>query len=366
MATTKPGRTVAADKKKDWQPFPREAYETLMHGLVHFSAKTSNSNTPAFGIRLSTAGRSELPYVAVSTMADIPADYTSTGNNGANAKMLAQVEAAIEGTTEQTFSGAPADEITDIRNLAASILPGAFEHSASAVSMRLRQIIVQDAAGNDLALTPLQSAGFSKVLVERVFVVDTAEGKHPRRHRGLLGVGGANPQNVGRYVRAMHRPLYFNAPTENRELRVAFALHFKGISLTPPRPLLQKYHLWRQKRLLQGGGSLLSNAASRDEENEFIRQVTMVILKRASDARAILLAHQEDLPDRELLASRVDPIVRHLFIPSERGFTWAGEFAETLQRQIINSSFFLDGEKVTIGVGEYESATWIDVIKGMV
>ncbi len=364
MATKEP-KAKKAPERKAWKSFGLETYQEVMHGLVHFSAKTTNSNTPACGIRLGADRKVSLPYLAVSTLGSVPVDYTSTGTNGINATVVAQIAAATECNACELFDGIPPGEVEEIRGLAGEILATPFEIGTGTLGMRLRQVIVQDAQGNDLAITPLQSAGFSSVLDSRVRARQDANKDERKRYwqRGFLGVGGSNPQNVGRYVRAMNRPLFFIAPTENRDARAAYAIHHRGISLRPPSELLVDYIRWRKQVLSTAGGVMPSDAALREKEADFIREVVRVIAARAGAAHQHLEDSAEQLPGENLLADDIDGFMRGLLIPNERTVEWLREFAQRLHREIIDAKVHMDGEKQTINVGEYESARWVNIIE---
>ena len=352
-------------ERKPWKFFGREIYQEVMHGLVHFSAKTTNSNTPACGIRLGANRKVSLPYLAVSTLASVPEDYTSTGTNGINATVVAQIAAAIEGNVFDLFDGIPPGEAEEIRSLAGDILASPFEIGTGTLGMRLRQVIVQDALGNDRAITPLQSSGFSSVLDGRIRARQDANKDERKRYwqRGFLGVGGSNPQNVGRYVRAMNRPLFFASPSENRDIRVAYAVHHKGISIKPPHELLVDYIRWRKQLLSAAGAVMPSDTALREKEADFIRGIVRVIAARAKAAHQQLEDAAEQLPGENLLTDDMDGLMRGLLIPTERTVEWLREFAQRLHREIIDAKVHIDGEKQTINVGEYESARWVNIIE---
>lgn len=364
MATKEP-KVKKAPERKVWKSFGHEIYQEVMHGLVHFSAKTTNSNTPACGIRLGADKKVSLPYLAVSTLATVPVDYTSTGTNGINATVVAQIAAAIEDNAFDLFEGIPPGEAEDIQTLAGEILATPFEIGTGAIGMRLRQVIVQDALGNDLALTPLQSAGFSSVLDARIRLRQDANKDERKRYwqRGFLGVGGSNPQNVGRYVRAMNRPLFFIAPADSRDARAAYAIHYRGISLKPPHELLVGYIRWRKQMLSAAGGAMPSDAVLREKEADFIRKIVKVIVARAESARHQLEATADQLPGENLLADDMDGLMRGLLISGERTTDWKREFAQRLHREIIDSNIYLYGEKQPMGIGEYESVRWVTIIE---
>lgn len=351
--------------RKPWKTIELEMYEEVMHGLVHFSAKTTNSNTPACGIRLGANNKNSLPYLSVSTLGSVPVDYTSTGTNGINATVLAQIAAAIEGNSHDIFDGVPSSEIDEIRTIADEILATPFESGIGVIGMRLRQVIVQDAQGNDLAITPLQSAGFSDVLDERIRQRQDANSDDRKRYwkRGFLGVGGSNPQNVGRYVRAMNRPLFFSAPHDVTRTRAAHAIHHRGISLKPPHQLLENYIRWRRKVMSGAGGVMPSDVVSRDKEADFIYEIVKVISARAQVARQQLEDAVELLPGANLLADDMEYLMRGLLVPTERSMEWLREFSQRLHREILDAKVNINGEWQNLGIGEYESVRWISIIE---
>lgn len=349
-------------KRNPWKSFGRSVYEKVMCGLVHFSAKTVNSNTPGAGVRIEAGGCGELPYVAVSTTEGVPYDYTTTGDKGINTTILAQVSAALSDNADDLFEGVVPGEVEMIKAMSKEILPTYSGTGTATVGMRLRQIIVQNSQGEDVAITPLQSAGFSHLLHERL--EEKRNEKHHFYHRrGYLCIGGTNPHNVGRYARAMRRPLFFAAPTEKHDLRVAYALHHRGIDLTPPSALLKDYIRWRNWMLAAGGGDVLSDAAKREKEADFIRAVIAAIEERAAAARRQLESAVDELPGQKLLADGVNGLMRALILPGERTTAWKQDFAQELHRRILDTKVKINGVAQTIGVGEYESARWLSIIE---
>lgn len=365
MEKPKEPKARKAPERKPWKSFGQDVYQEVMHGLVHFSAKTTNSNTPACGIRLGADRKVSLPYLAVSTLSSVPVDYTSSGTNGINATVVAQISAAIDGKVHDLFEGAPPGVAEEIQMLAVEMLATPFETGIATIGMRLRQVIVQDAMGNDMVITPLQSAGFSSVLDDRIRLRQDADRDERKRYwrRGFLGVGGSNPQNVGRYVRAMNRPLFFPAPTDSRDTRAAYAIHHRGVSIKPPHELLVDYILWRKQMMTASGGVMPSDAALREKESDFIRGIVRAICTRAEAALQQLEDATEQLPGENLLADDMDDLMRGLLIPIERTTGWRHEFAQRLHREILDAKVHVNGEWRPINIGEYESARWVSIIE---
>jgi hypothetical protein len=364
LATKKAGKKKP-EKKKSWTAFSPAVYGDTMVGLIHFSAKTVNSNTPSYGVRLGAQDRIDLPYVALSTMqADaIPADYDK--NAGKIATVVAQVSAVIEGKLDD-FESVPEADVQTIRAAQPALLTR-FALPSSRVGMRLRQVIVQDAAGADIALSPLHSAGFSAVLESRIEAELNArpESEQFRRARGYLGTGGANPQNVGRHVRAMTRPLWFDAPTEDMGIRKAMAMHFRGISLRVPAPILAEFNSWRQALLRAHHGAMPSDLELRSAEVAFLRRMVDAVLERGAQASALLDRYVERLPGATKTAQTLAPLKRGLLDSSLRNRDWKREFATKMQIEIIESKVFVNGAWQSQGIGQLESQRWIGIIEDM-
>lgn len=350
-----------SEKKKDWKSFRAEAYAEAMASLVHFSAKTVNSNTPAYGVRLGRDRRLDLPYVALSTMdsGSIPTDYRKNANNAAT--VLAQASAVLENRLGE-YATVPTDDIAAIRT-ASIVLDEYYDSGSESVGMRLRQVIVQDAEGGDIALTPLSSAGFSAVLEARLAVEHESLPAGRKRARGFLGVGGSNPQNVGRYVRAMGRPLWFQAPTEHLDVRKALAIHHKGIDLGLTHAKLLDLHRWLHAMSLANSGDMPSDLASRNEEAKKLRAIVAEVLDRAADAARLLEMCRGSLPGEALLDSDLPSIQQGLIDPSLRDPEWKREFAKAMHARLIATEFAVDGEKRWLGVGQQDSIRWIGIIE---
>ena len=354
-----------SEKKKSWKAFPPRIYGETIAGLIHFSAKTVNSNTPPYGVRLGTEDRLDLPYVAVCTMnaTAIPSDYEK--NSGTVATIVAQVSALFEGKLDD-FESVPQADVDAIR-AAQPVMQTRFELPSLRVGMRLRQVIVQDSSGADVALTPLQCAGFSTVLESRIEDELDAqpENERFRRARGYLGTGGANPQNVGRHVRSMTQPLWIDAPVENMDVRKALAMHFRGISLRVPAPIISDYNDWRQALLRAHHGSMPSDLDLRAQEVAFLRRMVSAVLERGAEASALLDSHLHSLPGVVKTAETLGPVMRGLLDTSLRHGEWKREFATKMLLEIIESKVRINGTLRGLGIGQQESERWVSIIEDM-
>jgi hypothetical protein len=360
-APTKP----KAPARKNWTSFSEDRYRKVIGETVHFSAKTSNSNAPACGVRLANGARIDLPYVAVSTCdtQDIPLDYSGDATRGT---VLSQLNAVIRGDEALTdrFEAVLAQEVVQIRQFTECAKSARYEEGTGFVSKRLRQIIVQDQHGNDVVLTPLQSAGFSRMLAERLDQERERLGEgERRRRRGVLGIGGANPQNVGAHVRAMGRPLVFRAPVEDMDVRRALAIHYRGIALRIPRALMVGYHEWRGALMRSHGERMPSDSELREHEQQWVRQVLGIITEQAGRASALLRQHVESLPAGRLVSAMVPAVIRGLLDRDERVAGWRRDFALHLRGVIIGTAFSYHGKNVYLGVGQQTTASWVGFIE---
>jgi hypothetical protein len=323
-----------------------------------------NSNTPAFGVRIAKAGRRDLPYVAVNTLdpSTVPADYEK--NAGSTATLLAQISAVREDRLSD-FESAPLEDLAAI-NKAVEALETSYETPSSTVGMRLRQVIVQDGMGQDVALTPLQSAGFSAVLQERLEEERERFPKHRKRPRGFLGLGGANPQNVGRHVRAMGDPLWFRAPIEDLAVRKALAIHYRGISFSIPKAQLHDYYGWRQPIVERHRGVFSSDLDTRNIETGKLRDMVRAVLAHAADAAALQEEYREYLPEGRTVSAGLPRIQQGLMDKTLRDGGWVREFARELYRGLLDARLYIRGEWRTLGIGQIESERWIGILEDLI
>lgn len=353
-------RKPAAPKKKVWKAFSTDTYEAALRTSVHFSAKTVNSNTPAFGVRLGTHDRIDLPYVGVSTTrTPTPVDYAK--QVGAVATVMAQASAVLDERLHD-YEAPLAEDVAAIRT-AAGLLETHYETASTSVGVRLRQIIVQDAEGQDIVLTPLQSAGFSELVNRRLEEEYARSDGTAYRKRGVLGIGGANPQNVARYARAMQRPLWFRAPTEQADMRKAYALHYQGLRVEFPKDRLMDYYHWRRALVEAHGGVMPSGLHEREHEKQQLQFLVGTVMARADEARALLEQYRDKLPGRALVDGALPVWQRGLLDPSARGAAWKRCCVHELHNRLLNQKIYVGGKPRSLGIGEVESISWIRIIE---
>ena len=242
MAKKSTGENKAS--KAEWSPLGSDQYRSTAATLVHFSTKTVNSNARAGGVRLTPLDTLNMPYVAARTALaagrSLALDYTA--NSGKTATVVKQMRAVAKGDIE----GAPAAEVALIQELLEVCGRTGVSVGLEPVDPRLRQVLIPkpDAPGGYVSLTPLTAGGICEQLIGRGGLVEAHETARKAEvtntrvslKRVNLGVGGANPQNVGALVRSMQRPLLAPAPRARGGVRGAFSIYHRGIRLPPLRP----------------------------------------------------------------------------------------------------------------------------------
>lgn len=361
--------------KETWKAYPLDEYRNVAAALVHFSTKGVNSNAEAGGVRLGPEAGLHLPYVSARCLlargVDLAADYTkNAGNTATVVKQIRLLAGGGHGETPETAQA--------IQAAVAKAMAGAYQTGTESVSPRLRQLLLPKGEGEYLAITPLPAGGLSAVVNERAKAhnesVDEAAKQAkgdeaaavPRRLRlATLGVGGANPQNVGALVREMQTALVFDAPIENRALREAYRIHYQGIPLRLPYRAMLAWRQWRDRAAILNDGGLPTGLEAREEERALLLAVAKAVLHSGTEALRLLQKHQEELPGGELLSSELeDSVARGLVDPAERGNDWAKAFGERLAGEIGRYApdaqgvlVALNSEALAAMAGWFEEAT---------
>ena len=379
----KKSRPAKKIRQYAWKTFSSAEYQQAAQEMVHFSAKTVNSNTISFGIRLSADRKLDLPYVAASTIdrTHLPMDYTK--NIGKPSTAVKQINAARHNRLTE-FEPVPEMDQQAIKDCAAT-LAMAYEPEA-AVGIRLRQIILQDANGNDIAATPLPCAGLSTLINARIQEESERENSADekskrskdnhfiRRKKGYLGVGGSNPQNVGLNVRAMQKPLLFKAPSiieaGSQQLRQALAIYYKGITHTSSRfklntQLLSKFIVWRQQHLARYFIGNPTNLYAREQESHFLIRLTQDFMYQIAAIQQLLQNNLAELPEQRMYSSALPMLDQALLDSSLRDMQWRRDFAAWLHRRILNQSVWVDEKKQNLGESIHATAYWIGIIEGV-
>lgn len=334
-------------EKEAWKPFSPDVYRDVARTLVHFSTKGVNSNAEAGGIRLGRESGLNLPYVSARCLLErgVELAVDCTKNAGNTATVVKQIRKLA--TDEH---GESVDAAKAIRAAIVNAVANGDEFGTETVSPRLRQLLLPRENGEYVAVTPLPAGGLSEVINERIQAHHTAiDEAHkqakddgstiahiPHRLRiGTLGVGGANPQNVGALVREMQTLLVFDAPTENPELRDAYRIHYQGIPIRLPFQGMKAWRTRIDRAMAANGGKLPTDLNARVVEQDLLLNVVKTVLRSGAKALALLENHQEQLPGGALLSSELqDPVIRGLIVPAERGNDWARAFGERVAKEI--------------------------------
>jgi hypothetical protein len=341
-------------EKKVWAELTLAACLKSIKTASHLSSRSVNSNAAAVGVRLDPSQRLPLPFVAASTLdcAEIPVDYVLGATDAGPLKQIASV---LDGSCDQFFTNVSPEQLSMIEGLRGLMSEPACVGTGF-VDPRLRQIIwpTGEEASPWVVLTPLQSSGLSDVIRTRL-TAESAANFNPKtgkstifRSNAILGIGGSNPQNVGRYVRSMQRPLVFMGPTESKDIRTAYALHFKGhlggLAFAAPKKETTDFALWRHALRQSNGGSIPTNMDIRQAERKHIQSIAVASLNAAAAARRVLDRNLEHL--NGLTSPSMDPFLRTLIDPERRDRSFKKVFA----RKLITS---IERFKYRIGKNEY-------------
>lgn len=347
-------KVVKPIEKKKWATLTRQDCLKSIKSASHLSSKSVNSNASAVGVRLSANERLPLSFVAVSTLDStrIPVDYVLGATDAGPLKQIASV---LDRTCDDFFTDIDLDQRAMIEELR-PLIESAAAVGTGFIDPRLRQVIwpTGDGLAPWIALTPLQSSGLSEVIRNRL-AAEGAAHLNPKngkssiyRANAIVGIGGSNPQNVGRYVRSMQRPLVFDAPKEDRNIRLAYALHFKGhlrgLAFAAPYQETLAFALWRHPLRNANANAMPSNADLRLQEVTHIRAIAQAALDAATGARQILEENLEHL--NGLTATSLDPFLRALIDPTLRDRNFKKDFA----RKLISS---IERFKYRVGTNEY-------------
>lgn len=331
----------AAAEPLEWIVLPHELYEATCAELVTFSHKTVNSNARPGGIRLAPEQGLKLPYVSARTLlgaGETPAlDYMADASKAAVVKQLNQLREGV--------AAASTDEANRILKVLAKSTAGGAQFGTDKVSQRLKQLLLPRNGGY-VAVTPESSGGLCRVALMTVRqhndkLREVPEENLRRIPLAVFGLGGSKSLNVGFLARDMQRPLVFFAPTENRDLRAVLALHFQGVRIRLPRPLLHSFRDWCADCRRRNGGRIPTTMDTRDEEITHIRAIARAVLAQGETARERLLAQRDVLPagGTPLVSAEADPLTRGLVDPDLRDADWPKSFAARLAALIADYRF---------------------------
>ena len=317
-------------KQEAWiAAHPGETALTLGLG-VHYSSKPVNTNAIAAGVRLAADDNPETHLVGYATL-KVNRRSTTYIEGAGSARPFNQASAVIEGTVDDLFTGCSHEQRAMVHSESAVLDSGALV-GAREVDIRLRQLIISLPGGADFVITPLHSPIFSREMTSRLFML--AE-KEPERHIqkvAVLNIGGQNPQNAGRLIRSMTRPLVFDAPTEDFSLRRAMAINRRGLSVRSLLPVgqLEELRLWRTENR-DANGVLDSRSGKRKAEASMICAIACRVLRNAQAIQVELARHELEIPDE---GNGLPLHVAGILNPRLRDRAWASAFANEVLREI--------------------------------
>jgi hypothetical protein len=354
----KPAKKPKAKAEKPTKPWIKisvERYQAQAQALVTHSFKGVNTNiSPGGGVRVIPKFDDQFPYAcAQHARAPVGLTYAS---NATESKSTEQICAIFEDGVSTGVSQYDSVPLADSQIIREKVLPILLQQAVDApdfVNPRLRQILVDDGAGGDLCLTPLPSGGMSfriKRLIESILerrTQVTANGASAPLNVDfvVVKVGGDKLQNAGRatLVGAMQRAYRFYVPAGTDDsMRRAFAIHFRGISITPSRKLVQAYGRWLSGlraadalRDRKGASKIMRSVPRVEDESVFITAIVNEVLGRGDRARDLLLPYLgKGLAT--LTHDSVQPTLRGLIDPGLRDEAWKSRFAMEFAREIAD------------------------------
>lgn len=353
-----------------WAALTQDQCINSLRTASHLSSKSVNTNAAAVGVRIASGEKLSLPYVAVRTLgADaVPVDYITGATDSPTLKKIVSAMAGVETTL---YKDIPDGQVAMIHGLRHHMQSSA-KNGVQIVDPRLRQIIFPgdpESAAPWVALTPLQSSGLSYVIAKRRRTesdssIDPITGKSTiSRATAIFGVGGSKPQNVGMYGKYMGEPLVFFGPTEDKDVRAAYAIHFSGHlrdgRLAPKRETLA-FALWRHAQTLGNTRAMPTGMEIRKTEAQHIRAIAAAAVAEARNAHDLLRMHQEMLEG--LTTEDLDPFLRALIDPALRNRDFKKTFSQKLIKSIERFEFEVGKGRHVVG-GDGDLASLVAVVE---
>lgn len=366
----------APPKTATWRPFTEEQYRDVIGHLVHFSTKTINTNAKPTGIRLDPADTTPSRYLcASSALASghiLSLDYlTNSGPTATISKQLGQV------LSEDLPADADPDSIALIRRLYDEACNSSLITGNKKVSPRLRQLFLPCDDGSYVAITPITSSGLTAAVNERTKANrarwrETSD-KHNsdicRLKTAYLGLGGANPVNIGRLANnwLLQYPLFFSAPRNDQNMTQQYLAAHRGV-----RPLLNRAIMIEIRDSLlpiqqRGNGELPSNLKTRNTVDQLIVRLVERLLQRAKNTReeaieiigpaeAEIAATETDTKDNQRTLqdrwSHLPNTQQGLMEPELRNKIWREELAAVMVAAIDDYTYPDEGKRGSLSLGK--------------
>lgn len=152
-----------------WKTFTPEKYREETGRLVHFNAKTVNSNAALVGIRLEPEAALDLPYISLRTLLGggftFPLDYAEGG--AAVAGIMKQINLILADAPEAAAAGP--EEKAAVKEGIREARSSAYSTGTKRVDHRLRQVLIPkaDAADGYVSMTPITSGSLCACFLRR-------------------------------------------------------------------------------------------------------------------------------------------------------------------------------------------------------
>lgn len=334
--------------------------------LVTHSLKSRNSNAIGTGVRICRKQALDLPYLCARTQlmdGPIPLDYPANVNSSAsNHKLLfktAREDANAEILDAQLYAGELALGLDYL------------EIKTASISDRAAQLLLPKDGGY-ISTTPLISAGHNKTIFGRFYEIElqhyddakengTSYYKKLARSSGL-GIGGANPQNVGALMYDINQPILMdNHPKMDERAKQAFSVAHNGYYVKIPLDLSQKYADFLYQR-----GDKPWNVNSREVEAKHLIGFWSVFENQAASKRRLLeeeFTHSfEDLPcfDRQ-------PELQGWFFKELRTSEWKhNAIIELIERLILVKMGMDNGTPITLGIKKTDKGRIYNTLSSLI
>lgn len=199
-------------KATAWTPLSEEDLEFSSRNFIHLNPKTVNSAISSLGFRLPHGqSRRELPYIALSVLGAGHQDLDFTEGGAAAIRKPRQIKDGIVGqpnglpwdSSGVLWTHVPAEDVDLLAE--GRVLEKRLRQAHAIVPEKvpplLRQVIVPDAQGQDLVLSPMGGLGLNRQILERLENESkrrNPDGSFSRFWRvAVNNLGGSKPQNLG-------------------------------------------------------------------------------------------------------------------------------------------------------------------------
>ncbi len=354
----------------------------MAENLVHFSFKTVNSNICKGGIRLGKNASLNLPYISVRTMLakegqSVGLDYTGNAPNGAP---FSQYRQAIGETRRGVTKKDPGIlAIVDAVVCADADLratPATF--GTDHVSPRMRQLLLPDADGGYVSISPIGSSGLCGVIDHLVATRRTevaayknatnAEKKNMPMPHSIpraqgFSIGGGKPQNVGGRMRDMRPIIAMSVPESSAVTRAAWRLYYRGLSLQMPYRCVKAYALWLAGIHEHSTAWTLKVQA---EERRLLTPLWDTVLFQRNAALDLLVNHPDIFGegDKRALSPAVMNVWNRGFLFADCSHQWKSQVAQwfiaTLRKYRLETT--ADGQPVRMDFNDADHARVANLI----